>query len=111
MKLLAITLVAIIMDWISGFVQAWFNESLESKKMREGLFHKAGEVAMILLGLFINAAFKILKIDVNVDFYIVVCSYLILTEIISIYENIRKFSPNLKIKEIEDIRRDDNDHN
>lgn len=78
------TLIFMVGDIISGIVQAVINKNLDSQKMREGLLRKILLILIVILSFIFQYAFNIPTISK------VVCIYLIVMEIISILENIKK---------------------
>lgn len=89
-------LIMIILDIVTGFINAWINKSVSSSVMREGLGHKAGELAYILLGFLANIAFGLHSVFLLAVFY--VC----FMELVSILENCSKLGVPMpeKLKEI-----------
>lgn len=89
-------LIMIILDIVTGFINAWINKSVSSSVMREGLGHKAGELAYILLGFLANIAFGLHSVFLLAVFY--VC----FMELVSILENCAKLGVPMpeKLKEI-----------
>lgn len=81
--LLPCSLMAI--DFLTGFVNAWLTGHIKSYVMREGLAKKCGEVALLVAG-------EVLTLGLSVPVYIVagVSVYIILMEIISLFENLEK---------------------
>ena len=88
-----IVLAFIIGDLVTGLLAALKNKQFRSSVMREGLFHKAGEIATLGLAIMCDKFAPFVHIELPVDLVIVVASYLSLMEIGSIIENIRKLSP------------------
>lgn len=89
-------LMMVILDIVTGFINAWINKSVSSSVMREGLGHKAGELAYILLGFLANIAFGLHSVFLLAVFY--VC----FMELVSILENCAKLGVPMpeKLKEI-----------
>jgi len=81
--LLPCSLMAI--DFLTGFINAWLTGHIKSYVMREGLAKKCGEVALLVAG-------EVLTLGLSVPVYIVagVSVYIILMEIISLFENLEK---------------------
>ena len=88
-----IVLSFIIGDLLTGLLAALKNKQFKSSVMREGLFHKAGELAALGLTIMCDKFTPVVNIELAVDLVVVVASYLSLMEIGSIIENIRKLSP------------------
>lgn len=81
------------LDWITGFINALKDNKVSSKKMREGLFHKLAFICCYVLGVLLNIANTRLHLDIPVNMVYVICTYVVLTETISILENIHKINP------------------
>ena len=92
---IAIALCFIAFDMATGVLKAWKNKQLKSSRMREGLFNKAGFIMTIALGLLIDKAQEFLDLGFQVELTIAIVVFIILTEIVSIFENICAISPVL----------------
>lgn len=88
-------LVFIGMDVVSGMIKALSTTGFDSSVMRQGFYHKLGEV--LAVGLFAVADFymPIVGINVDVSFSAIGCAYFVLMEIGSIIENIGAINPEL----------------
>lgn len=71
-------------DIITGYIQAFINKNVDSQKMRTGLLHKILVILVIVLSFIIQFAFNINYIASVVSIYVV------LMEIVSILENLKK---------------------
>ena len=71
-------------DIVTGYIQAWINKNIDSQKMRVGLLHKVLIILVIVLSFVIQFAFNIKYISGFV------CIYVVLMEIVSIFENLKK---------------------
>ena len=91
--------VGMLFDILSGFLQALKNGELSSEKMRIGLWHKCGFICLIALGVYVQwvETFSDVSSFLGFDFPSVqaVCLYIIVTEIISIIENLKKLTPEI----------------
>lgn len=95
------TLIFMVADIITGLIQAVINKTLDSQKMREGLLRKALLILIIILSFVSQYAFNIPAVSK------IVCIYIIVMEIISIFENIKKAGVDLgKLGEILKIKSD-----
>lgn len=84
-----------LFDFITGIIGALrTDEKLNSTKMRDGLFKKGGFVCMYVLGYLILFAGKYIELPINLDLVPIICAWAILTEIISIIENVCKINPD-----------------
>lgn len=93
--LVIIVLVAIAADIVTGLIAALYKKEFASYAMREGLFHKVGEVCAVALLYGLEYAQPIIGIDTGLPLFAVGCGYLVLMEVGSILENIGKFTPGL----------------
>lgn len=91
-----------LLDFITGFTKACKTKSLSSTKMREGIFHKFGFILLYVLSILMQYANTMLKLGFPINLLYIVCTYVILTEIISIFENIGKINPQIDIKKLKD---------
>lgn len=71
-------------DVITGFIQAIINNKLDSQKMRVGLLHKVLIILLVLLSFIVDLTFNLKFVSR------IVCSYIIVMETISIFENLTK---------------------
>lgn len=93
--IILITCVFMILDIISGFVGAWKNKNIDSKIMRQGLFHKMGYILVIVLAITIEWAMCYLNLGFMIPLLIPCCAYIVITEVASILENIKEVAPHL----------------
>lgn len=95
------TLCFILGDVIVGFISAIIQKNVDSQKMREGLLRKILLIIVIFLSFIIQYGFNITTISK------IVCIYIIIMEIISILENLKKAGIDLKkLGEILNIKND-----
>lgn len=92
---LVITFAFIVLDFTTGLVKAFKEKSFNSSIMREGLYHKSGEIILIILGLLGDYAQRYVDIGITVPITASICVYIILMEIGSIAENVGKINPKL----------------
>ena len=93
--LVIIVLVAIAADIVTGLIAALYKREFASSVMREGLFHKVGEVCAVALLYGMEWAQPIIGIDAGLPLFAAGCGYLVLMELGSIVENLSKFTPGL----------------
>lgn len=86
----------IVGDYLSGLIKAVKNKELCSTKMRLGLWHKAGFIGAMALGYACQLAvnYDLLPTSFSAIFA-GICVYVIITEAISIFENLCALSPEL----------------
>lgn len=96
MKIILVALVFNGLDLVTGIVGAIRNgEQIKSSKLRDGLFKKVGFVFCYTLGVLINYAENLLTLPFGVDLVPVICGYTIITEVISVIENISKINSDI----------------
>lgn len=104
MKIILVALVFNGLDLITGIVGAIRDgDQIKSSKLRDGLFKKVGFIFCYALGIAINYAETFLSVPFGVDLVPVICTYAIVTEVVSIIENISKINPDIlpdKLKEL-----------
>lgn len=92
-----------LLDFLLGFTGAVIRKEVSSKALREGIGHKLASVAFLVVAALLDAAVGtglLLGIE---PVMIVACTYLILMEIISCLENIRKMNPDLEDNPVEQV--------
>ena len=84
----------IIIDVLTGLLKAWKDGDLSSTKSREGVIHKSSELIALLAGFGMDLVLPRIiqeltgrQIDFKI-FGLTIAAYLILTEILSIVENL-----------------------
>lgn len=95
-NILLVTLLFILMDIIIGLVKALETKSFKSIKMREGLFHKLGEILCVVFGMVCEISFPVVGINVKLPIVSTICIYIIIMETGSVVENLAAISPNIK---------------
>lgn len=73
-----------LFDVITGYIQAIINNNVDSQKMRTGLLHKILIILVIILSFILQFTFNISYISS------IVCIYVIVMEVVSILENLKK---------------------
>lgn len=95
-----VTGIFILLDFITGIIKAFKQHNFTSSVMREGLFHKAGSLIIILLSALVDYSQKYIDIGINKEVSVAVCTYIIIMEIASVIENVGKINPELIPKQI-----------
>lgn len=93
--LFVIPLVFNILDSITGFTAAVANQTVSSSAMREGLFHKLSFIFALILAALLQYASGLLDLGVEIPTLAAVAVFIILTEAVSILENIAEMNPTL----------------
>ena len=102
----------VLIDYITGVVNAIMQGELSSKRMREGLGHKFAYLAVICVALIVEYGSDYINLGIELPVFIPVCVGICLIEITSIMENCAKINPDLKgsnILNIFNIERKEND--
>lgn len=94
-KLVLVTLIFIVIDILVGIVKALINSGFKSIKMREGLYHKLGEILCIVFGVVCEMCFPIIGISISIPIVSTICVYIALMETGSIVENLAAISPSI----------------
>lgn len=97
METLGITLAFMVADVVTGLVKAWQAHDVKSSAMREGLYHKIGYIGVIFLAQGIEvAAGKVPGITINAPVTAGICVFIILSETVSIMENLAAINPAIR---------------
>lgn len=80
-------LIIMALDIVTGTVYSWSSKTFKSSIMRTGLSKKVGEIAVLVLG-------EVLALALDLPSYIMVgvSAYIILMEVMSIFENLDKLN-------------------
>lgn len=103
LEIYAIVCGAIVLDVISGFLQALRNKTISSTKLRNGAYHKVSYFVVLALSLLIEFGMSYLDLGFTLQMFPAVCAYIVLTEIVSIAENAAKLNPELAHSPIFDL--------
>lgn len=91
----AITAGFIVLDFVTGLVKAFKEKNYCSSIMREGLFHKCGNILCIVFATLVDYAQTYIDLGVSVPVTAGVCAYIVLMEIGSIIENVCAINPEI----------------
>ncbi|MEG0323687.1 MAG: phage holin family protein [Raoultibacter sp.] len=93
-EFLIVTALAMLLDVVTGLAGAVKTSTVQSGKMREGLWHKAGFMGSIAMAYLLEyAAAHIPEFGINVPAVSAVCIFIIATEAVSIIENLCVLNP------------------
>lgn len=93
--LLIVPLIMSVFDVITGIVQAIKNKELSSSAMHDGLWGKLGLLLLLIFALAVNIASVVVNLGFEIPALEAVAAYVVLMECISIWENIKKISPEV----------------
>lgn len=83
-----------VLDFLTGFIGAVRKKNIHSSKMRDGMFKKVGFIACYVLALLIDNFGGLIGLTVGVKVLPIILLYSVLTEIVSIVENLAKINPD-----------------
>lgn len=98
-----VTIIFIILDIVSGVLQAMINHTFQSHKMREGGIRKLYLLVVIIFGVALDYSQTLVELGFNFPCLSVICAYITLMEIMSIVENINLGFPNALPKSLTKI--------
>ncbi len=89
--------VFMLLDCLSGFIQACANGDVQSSKMRVGLLHKASMALVIVAVIVLEvASAHVAGLAIDGLGTVPVCCIVVLMELVSIWENVCKANPDLR---------------
>lgn len=102
-------LLFIVLDVCSGLAAAYARREVESPKLREGLWHKAGYILVLFCSILIEWAMNEgMDLGFNLPLVMPICVWISLMEVVSTLENAAKINPELsnvpgfeRLKEVE----------
>lgn len=100
---IGIVFLLVLIDYVTGVVNAIMQGELSSKRMREGLGHKFTYLAVICVALIVEYGSDYINLGIELPVFIPVCTGICLTEITSIVENCAKINPELSSSNILNI--------
>lgn len=100
---IGIVFLLILIDYITGVVNAIMRSELSSKKMRQGLGHKFAYLAIICVALIVEYGSDYINLEIGLPVFAPVCGGICLVEITSIIENCVKINPELSKSNILNI--------
>lgn len=85
----------IVLDFVTGIIKAIKEKNFSSTVMRQGLYHKAGSIAVIVFGVLVDYAQGYVDTGISIPVKDILCSYIITMEIGSIFENVCAINPEI----------------
>lgn len=101
--IVGIVFLLVLIDYVTGVVDAIMHGELSSEKMRQGLGHKFTYLAIICVALIIEYGSDYINLGIELPIFFPACSGISLIEITSIMENCVKINPELSGSNILDI--------
>lgn len=104
MELLGYTQVAAIcaalgfmaFDVFCGTIRAAMQHTLSSKIAREGVMHKTALILSLMLGVALHVAQSLVDMGIHIPILLMICLYVVFTEVISVLENLGAMNPQLR---------------
>ena len=90
-----LALAFMVIDVFTGVLKAVKNKELNSTKAREGIYKKASFILFIAFGYLADYAMDYVNIGFNLPAAATICTLVIVTEAISVLENLGKINPDL----------------
>ena len=101
--IIGIVFLLVLIDYITGVVNAIMHGELSSKKMRQGLGHKFAYLAIICVALIVEYGSDYINLEIGLPVFTPICAGICLIEITSIIENCVKINPELSSSNILNI--------
>lgn len=90
-----LALAFMVIDVFTGVLKAVKNKELNSTKAREGIYKKASFILFIAFGYLAEYAMDYVDMGFNFHAAATICTLIIVTEAISILENLGQINPDL----------------
>lgn len=90
-----LTVAFMMVDVFTGILKAVKNKELSSTRAREGMYKKASFILFIAFGYLADYAMDYVDLGFNFPAAATICTLIILTEAISVLENLGQINPDL----------------
>lgn len=90
-----LALAFMVIDVFTGVLKAVKNKELNSTKAREGIYKKASFILFIAFGYLADYAMEYVNMGFNLPAAATICTLVIITEAISVLENLGQINPDL----------------
>lgn len=90
-----LALAFMVIDVFTGVLKAIKNKELNSTKAREGIYKKASFILFIAFGYLADYAMDYVNMGFSVPAATTICTLIIVTEAISVLENLGQINPDL----------------
>lgn len=90
-----LALAFMVIDVFTGVLKAVKNKELNSTKAREGIYKKSSFIMFIAFGYLADYAMTYVDMGFNFPAAATICTLIIVTEAISVLENLGKINPDL----------------
>lgn len=103
MEAIVVALLLNLFDLISGFIGAVKNKDIKSSKLRDGMFKKVGFIFCYVLAYLLDSEGNAIGFSVGVKLLPIIITYVCITEVVSILENICKINSDLMPEILKDL--------
>lgn len=93
--IIGIVFLLVLIDYITGVVNAIMHGELSSERMRQGLGHKFAYLTIICVALIVEYGSDYISLGIELPVFMPACAGICLIEITSIMENCTKINPEL----------------
>lgn len=93
--IIIIACIFIIFDILTGIAGGIKEKALNSTALREGLWNKVGFIGLILLAYLLEVGSLYIDLGFEIPSITVICVYIIITECVSIFENLCILNPEI----------------
>lgn len=94
-EILILTGIMMVLDIVFGFAGGVKHKDVNSEKLRKGLWHKSAFLGLILFGYILEYTAARINLGIEIPAVDTICIYIILTEAVSIFENLCVINPEL----------------
>lgn len=103
MKSIGFALIFNGLDLATGFLTAVKQKDIQSSKLRDGLFKKAGFLICYTTAFLVDRGGEMIGFSLNFPILPVVITYAVTTELVSIIENISRLNPDLLPEKLQEM--------
>ena len=103
MEAIVVALSLNLFDLVSGFIGAIKNKDIKSSKLRDGMFKKVGFIFCYVLAYILDSEGNAIGFSVGVKLLPIIITYVCITEVVSILENISKINSDLMPEILKDL--------
>lgn len=103
MKSIGFALVFNGLDLATGILTAVKKKDIQSSKLRDGLFKKAGFLICYATAFLVDHGGDVIGFSLNFPILPVVITYAVTTELVSIIENISRLNPDLLPEKLQEM--------
>lgn len=105
-----IMMLFVLIDILSGLIKGYIQKDLSSTKLRQGLANKSTYVLVVALAYVCEYAMLYMDLGFTAPLVPLACTYIIVTEIVSIIENVAEINPTLQNSKLFELFHVDGDN-